>query len=120
MKTALVPYYVSRALLSAAFSVLLFGLSWRALASAAILLALFLVYLHSGWFAVDTSHPLFPLRRDDRAREAQRKALIAAAIVGGLVYLGYSTLTSAASPPLAISAAVLVYFGSQFLLLART
>ncbi len=123
MKKQFVPYYVSRALLSAAFAVLVFGLNPKALLLGAILFAGFLVYLHSGWFALDLANPLFPLRRDDRAREAQRKALIAAVIAGALVFLSASAFTSSipvAAPPLALSLAVLVYFGSQFFLLART
>jgi hypothetical protein len=117
------PYYASRALLSAAFSMLVFGLSWKALVMAGVVFALFLVYLHSGWFGVDPSNPLFPLRRDERAREAQRKALVAATLAGAMGFVAITAIASAstaAAAPLAISVAVLVYFASQFLLLAGT
>lgn len=123
MKRPFLPYYVSRALLSAVFSILVFGITWKALVLGLVLFGLFLLYLHSGWFAVDAGNPLFPLRRDERAREAQRKALIAALIVGAGVFLGLSFLplgatATSAAVPLAITLAVLVYFGSQFGLLA--
>jgi formate/nitrite transporter FocA (FNT family) len=122
MKKLLVPYYVSRGVLCAAFSLLVFGLTWKALVLGGILFALFLVYVHSGWFAVDPANPLFPVRRDERAREAQRKALVAAIMAGIFVYVAVSALQSSisvAAAPLAISLAILVYFASQFLLLAR-
>lgn len=123
MKRAYLPYYVSRAVLSAALSLLLLGLTWKAVALAAILFALFLLYLHSGWFTVDLSTPFFPLRRDERAREAQREALIAAVVAGVLVLVATSMFTTSlasAAAPLAFSLAVLAYFASQFVLLART
>jgi hypothetical protein len=124
MKKAFVPYYVSRALLSVLFSLVVFGLSWKALLAAVVFFALFLLYLHSGWFRVDPSRPLTPLRRDERAKEAQRKALIAAVVVGMLLYvclplvntrLGLSIL----SGPISLSLGVLTYFVTQFILLAR-
>jgi hypothetical protein len=124
MKKAFVPYYVSRALLSVLFSLVVFGLSWKALLAAVVFFALFLLYLHSGWFCVDPSRPLTPLRRDERAKEAQRKALIAAVVVGMLLYvclplvntrLGLSIL----SGPISLSLGVLTYFVTQFILLAR-
>jgi len=124
MKRQFLPYYVSRALLSSVFSILVFGFTWKALILAAFIFGLFLLYLHSGWFSVDTTNPLFPIRRDERGREAQRKALIAALIAGIGVFLILSaislpTAATAATAPLAISISVIVYFASQFILLAK-
>ncbi len=122
MKRQFVPYYVSRAVLSAAFSVLVFGLNFKALLLGGVLFILFLVYLHSGWFAIDLANPLFPLRRDERAQQVQRKALIAAAIAGALVFVPASVFAStvaAGAAPFALSLAVVVYFASQFFLLAK-
>jgi hypothetical protein len=124
MKKEFVPYYISRALLSVIFSYLVFGISWKALLAAMIFFGLFLVYLHSGWFSVDPSQPLTPLRRDERAKEIQRKSLIGAILVGLLVYL---ILPLAAARlgllrqtgPIAFSAGVITYFVTQFILLAR-
>jgi sterol desaturase/sphingolipid hydroxylase (fatty acid hydroxylase superfamily) len=123
MKRGFLPYYVSRALLSGAFSIVVFGFTWKALVLAVFLFGLFLLYLHSGWFNVDRTNPLFPLRRDERGREAQRKAMIAALIAGVGVFLVLSAITlpaaSLAAPaPLAVSLSIIVYFGSQFVLLA--
>lgn len=123
MKKPFVVYYVSRALLSAGFSILVFGLTWKALVLAAVLFTLFLLYLHSGWFVTDPSNPLFPIRRDGRAREAQRRALIAAIVTAASVLLVVSIVAPAASvaaAPLAIPLALLAYFASQFYFLART
>jgi sterol desaturase/sphingolipid hydroxylase (fatty acid hydroxylase superfamily) len=125
MKKEYLPYYISRALLSMGFSALVFGLTWKALLAAVILFALFLLYLHSGWFSIDLSHPLSPLRRDERAREIQRRSLIAAVGVGLAIYvllpLAASWLTfTLPTGPLALSAGVLAYFAAQFILLARS
>jgi sterol desaturase/sphingolipid hydroxylase (fatty acid hydroxylase superfamily) len=125
MKKVFLPYYISRALLSLGFSALVFGLSWKALLAAVVFFALFLLYLHSGWFSVDPSHPLSPLRRDERAREIQRRSLIAAVGVGLVIYILLPLTASwlAFSPPtgpLALSAGVLAYFATQFILLSRS
>lgn len=124
MKRVFLPYYLSRAVLSGAFSVVVAGLTWKAFALAAVLFGMFLLYLQSGWFTVDPATPLFPIRRDERGREAQRKALIAALLAGVGAYLLLSALSlpagaSVAPAPLAVSLSVLVYFISQFVLLAR-
>ena len=78
MKKEFIPFYISRLVLSAAFALLVFGFNWKAVLFAAVLFALFLLYLHSGWFKLDASSPLFPIRRDDRGILIQRKALLAA------------------------------------------
>ena len=124
MKRQFLPYYISRAVLSGLFSILVFGFTVQALVLAGILFGLFFIYLHSGWFSIDPTNPFFPIRRDERGRGVQRKALIAALIAGTGVFLVRSALSlpagmPAAAAPLAISLSVIVYFASQFLLLAR-
>ncbi len=125
MNRMLIPYYASRAVLSLGFSLLVFGFAWKALALAALLFALFLLYLHSGWFQVDLTQPLFPLRRDDRGRGIQRKALIAALLAGVALFLLLTALPiqiglHATAASLALSLSVVVYFATQFFLFART
>jgi hypothetical protein len=124
MNRKFLPYYLSRAVLSAAFAILVFGLTWKATLLAAVLFGLFLLYLHSGWFRIDPSHPLKPIRRDDRGRDIQRKALIAAVVAGMLVYIiltqasGFLGMSLGAGP-LALALGVLTYFATQFTLFAR-
>jgi hypothetical protein len=125
MKREFLPYYLSRAAISLIFGGLIFGLTWKAALLAAVMFALFLLYLHSGWFRVDPSRPLTPLRRDDRGQQVQRKALIAAVVVGGLVYAVSSLASSLVGfPPvaglLALAFAVIIYFIAQFVLLSRS
>jgi hypothetical protein len=85
---------------------------------------LFMLYLHRGWFRVDASHRLTPIQRDERARQIQRKALIAAVIASLLVYAiltqaGDLLDLSLVAGPLALSLGVITYFVTQFVLLAR-
>ena len=124
MKREFLYYYLSRAALSILFALLVLGLTWKAALLAVALFGLFVLYLHSGWFQVDASHPLTPLRRDERGRQIQRKALIAAVTVGLLIYfssnlaVGFLNLPAVAGP-LALSLGVLAYFLTQFVLFAR-
>jgi hypothetical protein len=125
MRKEFTPYYISRAILSAGFAVLVLGVNWQAAVAAVVVFGFFLLYLHSGWFAVDMKNPLFPLRRDTRGQEAQRKALIAAVLVSLLIYLlspllsGYIGL-SLVPGSVVLAMGVLTYFIAQFILLART
>jgi hypothetical protein len=125
MKKEFTPYYVSRAILSVGFAILVMGLNWRAVIAAVVVFGFFLLYLHSGWFAVDLKNPLFPLRRDARGHEAQRKALIAAILVSLLIYLlppllsGYIGL-SLIPGSVVLAMGALTYFIAQFILMART
>jgi ABC-type microcin C transport system permease subunit YejE len=124
MKRNFLPYYLSRAALSAAFAILVFGLTWKAALFAVVVFGLFLLYLHSGWFRIDPSQPLTPLRRDDRGRDIQRKALIAGVIAGILIYITLTQVSefiglSLVAGPLALSLAVLTYFATQFALFGR-
>ncbi len=124
MRREFIPFYLSRAALSVIFAVLVLGLSWKATILAIGLFGMFLLYLHSSWFRVDASHRLTPIRRDERARQIQRKALIAAVAMGLLIYgiLTQATdlldLSLVAGPP-ALSLGVITYFVTQFVLLAR-
>lgn len=129
MKKSFLPYYLSRGGLSLLFALLVFGFSWQGLLFALVLFALFLLYLHSGWFSVDENNPFFPLRRDAHAQSIQRKALIAAIVVGLLTYLGlYFGLaaslsvaeTRLVSGNITLAVAVIAYFVSQFVLFSRT
>ena len=124
MKREFIPYYLSRAALSAIFAILVMGLAWKAFFFAIVLFGLFVLYLHSGWFLVDPSHPLTPLRRDEHGRQIQRIALITAVVVGILLFvisMQASTFlgTSFVTGPLALSIGVLTYFITQFVLFAR-
>jgi hypothetical protein len=114
------PYYVSRAILSALFSIMAVGIHWLALPVAVTVFAGFILYLHSGWFRVVPSTPLFPLRRDDRGREIQRKALIAG-IVLAAVGITLSRALPVFSPvlPLAFALALVGYFATQFYLFVK-
>lgn len=124
MKRQFIPYYLSRAALSLALAVVVLGLTWKAAVLAACFFAFFLVYLHSGWFEVDPSRPWFPLRRDERGREIQRKALIAALVSGVIIFVLLTAIPISASlalaaGPLAVAFGACVYFATQFALFAR-
>ena len=125
MKREFIPYYISRMILSLGFAVLIMGLSWQAVIAAVVLFGFFLLYLHSGWFTIDPKYPLFPLRRDDRGQAAQRKALIAAVIVGVLVYLISPSLSgnfglSLIPGGVVLAMGALTYLITQSILLTRT
>ncbi|PID86537.1 MAG: hypothetical protein CSA11_10760 [Chloroflexi bacterium] len=124
MKKEFLPYYISRAILSGALAIVIFGMSWQAIPLSIFFFSLFWLYLHSGWFKIDLTHPFFPLRRDQRAQLVQRKALIAALVVGVLTFIGQTFLSDLLPLPLlsvnlAIPLAIVVYFIMQFVLLSR-
>jgi hypothetical protein len=124
MKREYLPYYISRAVISLLFSLLVFGFSWKALFLSVILFGLFLLYLHSGWFSVDVKNPLFPLRRDSRGLMIQRKALIVSIITGLLTYFLLTYLSgflnlALISGSLAFCFAIVAYFVSQFVFFIR-
>lgn len=124
MKKEFLPYYVSRALLSAVFSILVMGLSWKALLLAILLFGGFLLYLHSGWFSVDLKNPLAPLRRDLHGQLIQRRALIISVVLSLLLYLISLELASTlgfvlVSGHVALSIGIIIYFVAQFILFAK-
>ena len=126
MKRVFIPYYLSRALIAAGlgwfahFS----GLStWASAAMGVVVFSGFIAYLHSGWFLVDPSNPLFPLRRDERSANVRNRALITAVAVGGILYAAGSILgqgsNQAVNGSLAFAAAVGVYFIVSWWLFSR-
>jgi len=123
MKKEFMPYYISRAVLSFSFALLVMGITWKAVLLAIIFFGLFLLYLHSGWFSIDLRYPLIPLRRDPRGQEIQRKALISSVVVGLLIYLTSSQLSGliglSLSGNFAFSIGIITYFVTQFILFAR-
>jgi len=124
MKRRFVPYYLSRAILSLVLATVVLGFTWKAAALAACFFGTFLVYLHSGWFEVDPSRPWFPLRRDERGREIQRKALIAAIVSGVIIFvvlaaIPFNASLTVSAGPLAVALAACIYFATQFALFAR-
>jgi hypothetical protein len=86
---ALLPYYLSRALLSALLGLALaLGGSawWLGALTGALAFAGFLWYAHSGFYLVDTSRPLAPLRRDERGKAIRDRAAVVALAVGGVTF----------------------------------
>ena len=124
MKKEFLPFYISRAVLGAAFAVLVAGISWTALLLGAAFFGFCLLYLHSGWFRVDLRNPLMPLRRDQHGQEIQRKALITSVVVGMFLYLISPGLLAVIgvshSGNIALTAGIITYFLTQFVLFART
>jgi hypothetical protein len=125
MKNEFLPYYISRAILSLIFPILIFGFTWKVLFFGSVIFVMFLLYLHSGWFTLDPDHPFFPLRRDDRGKQVQRKALIMAVIFGMAAYFLLSFLSSTydlsmTSGSISLGIGVIAYFTSQFVLFTRT
>lgn len=125
MKKQFLPYYISRAILSSVVAILIIGFNWKAILFGIVFFGFFLLYLHSGWFRVDSNNTLFPLRRDDRGQLIQRKALIIAILVGLITYFSLSQLSNLfdmvlISGNISFATAVFAYFASQFVLLAKT
>jgi len=124
MKKEFIPYYISRVLLSIVFSILVAGLSWKAVLLAVLFFGGFLLYLHSGWFSIDLKNPLTPLRRDFHGQLVQRKALIVSVVVSVSLYLisqglsGYLGLVLI-SGQVAFFIGVILYFIAQFILFAK-
>jgi hypothetical protein len=124
MKKEFLPFYISRAILSAAFAILVMGVNGMAVLLAGMFFGLFLLYLHSGWFQVDLRYPFTPLRRDQHGREIQRKALIASVVVGLLVSLIHPYLAGftglSLSGNIALMMGIITYFATQFFLFVRS
>ena len=121
MKQAFIPYYLSRSAISILFPLLVIGFKWSALPWMLLLFGGFLLYLHSGWFVVYFSRPLFPLRRDQHGLDIQRKALIAGVGSAILLRLISSVLIvqGVVDPfpgTVFFALGVVVYLGSQMLM----
>lgn len=117
MKKEFLPYYVSRFILGVVFSILVWQFTWMALLMTFVFFGLFLFYLHSGWFGINLSTPLYPLRRDPHGQAVQRKALIVAIILGILLYTFASSWVSG---HLALSIGIITYFIAQFTFFIKT
>lgn len=117
MKRTLIPYYVSRAALSALFG-WFFSLTmslWVGVVAGIVVFAGFLWYAHSGRYLIDESTPLFPLRRDDRGKAIRDRSTVLAVVVTGLAFLGISLGVWASGAPsqlgwLAVVTGVVTYF----------
>lgn len=125
MKEEFFPYYISRFVLSVVFSILVWQFTWMAALMAFVFFGLFLLYLHSGWFSIDLSTPLYPLRRDSHGKEVQRKALIFAVTLSLLLYTFAVPLSNFIGTPLisghtALSVGIITYFLSQFAFYIKT
>ncbi len=125
MKKEFLPYYISRFILSVVFSILVWSFTWMALLMTFVFFGLFLLYLHSGWFSIDLSTPLYPLRHDSHGREVQRKALIFAVSLSLLLYTFAVPLSNFFSVPIisghtALSVGIFTYFIAQFTLFFKT
>jgi len=124
MKKQFLPYYISRALFSAVFAIFILGFNWKAILLTIVFFGFFLLYLHSGWFRVDSENSLYPLRRDSRGQLIQRKALIIAIVVGLITYFSLAFLSSRLglillSGNIAFALAIIAYFISQFVLFSK-
>ena len=125
MNKQFAPYYISRAILSSILAILSMGFNWKALLLAALFFGFFLLYLHSGWFRIDSENTLLPLRRDSRGQLIQRKAQIIAIIVGLITCFSLDQLSSwfgldLISGSIAFATAIVAYFTTQFVLFSKT
>lgn len=93
MKKELMPYYLSRALLSGLVGWILgaSGALWMGVLAGVLVFAGFIWYAHSGRYLIDPSRPLTPLRRDARGKTIRDRAVVIAVGVGGGLY-GIATL----------------------------
>ena len=119
MKKELIPYYISRLIVAVLFGTL-FALSspgiWYGITFGLIIYIGMIWYAHNGRYIIDTSTPLFPLRRDDRGKSIRDKALVYAVGIGAISYLLLMLVKMLWLPPfnlgsLAIIIAVIAYFG---------
>lgn len=125
MKKEFFPYYISRLILSTIFSILVWELTWTAALMTVVFFGLFLLYLHSGWFGIDLSTPLYPLRRDVHGQAIQRNALIFAVTLSLLMYTFAVPLSNFIGIPVisghtALSVGIITYFVAQFMLFIKT
>jgi len=96
MNRNLIPYYVSRALLSAVFG-WFFSINlglWIGILIGVAIYAYFLWQAHSGRYLVDPSSPLFPFRRDNRSRVIRDKAVVVSVAIAGVIFFVASIAAS--------------------------
>lgn len=125
MKKEFLPYYISRFILSMVISILVWHFTWMAALMTFVFFGLFLLYLHSGWFSIDLSTPLYPLRRDTHGQAIQRKALIFAVTLSLLLYTFAVPLSNFIGIPVisghtTLSVGIITYFLAQFTLFIKT
>jgi hypothetical protein len=118
MKRVLIPYYVSRAVLSALLGVVVAYPDrpwWTGLGVGALVFAVFLWYAHSGHYQIDPTTPLTPLRRDERGGAIRDRAVVWAVAAGGILFAllslaGAVFQTTIAAGSLALLSSVVIYF----------
>lgn len=127
MKKELSWYYISRTIISTLLAYLLIRAGWPIWSGVLIGLVtfvLFIWYAHSGYFLVDASKPLTPLKRDARARTIRDRSLLSAVVIGGVIYgilglLGQITTLAPEIKNLALVIGVIAYFVISQVLFAR-
>ncbi|MBN1427413.1 MAG: hypothetical protein JXB07_03450 [Anaerolineae bacterium] len=128
MKRELMPYYISRVVLSAGMGVFFALIGnwpwWIGLGMGILTFAGFLWYAHSGNYLIDPSTPLTPLRRDVRGKAIRDQSVVTAVMVAGVAYAAL-TLIRLGVPFLsdpgkwALLLGVLAYFGVSNWLFTR-
>jgi fatty acid desaturase len=102
MTKRLLPYYLSRTVLSLAFGLLLFATGssiWSALLLSGLILVLFLWAPHSGRYSVHPEFAITPLRRDERTQAINDKAARNAFVVSMLLIALITIYTGATGAP---------------------
>jgi hypothetical protein len=118
MKRELIPYYISRGLLSVFMGIVVSGgfNAWQVgVLVGGIVFVGFIYYAHCGHYLVDTSRPLMPLRRDERGMYIRDRASVAGIAVGGAAYALFYALSLILPLPfsaggMALAVGVLAYF----------
>lgn len=93
MKRSLLPYYISRAIVSALLGVIInFGGRpwWVGLLLGTLVFAGFIWNAHSGFYVIDTTRPLMPLRRDARGTAIRDRATVWGVAAGGAMFIALS------------------------------
>ncbi|CAG0941196.1 hypothetical protein ANRL1_00434 [Anaerolineae bacterium] len=120
-------YYLSRAVISAAWGILLAltGLEWwMAMLMGVIVFGLFLWAPHSGRYAVHPEFGITALRRDERTQtindKAARNAFIVTMVVIAGISIYFGSIASATMPVILLRytliLAAMAYFVSDFVL----
>ena len=120
MANNMIPYYLSRTILSAAFGLLLFvtgSTLWTVILISGLILALFLWAPHSGRYSVHPELGVTALRRDERTQvindKAARNAFIVSMLTVGAISI-YFGLSGAINISLSVFKIVLVIGGLTY------
>lgn len=94
MKRELTLYYISRAVMAVVFGYLVASSSsiWLGVLLGSITFVGFIWYAHSGWYLIEPSTPLYPLRRDKRGEAIRDKAVLMAVTAAFLFYAVFSRI----------------------------